>query len=394
MGELHAGGRESGGRASIDWGKSDSVARADRDAATTRHWSRLVEEGRVEELRSAASTGTALARARLAEVYAEQGRIEELRALAGSGNEGLALLLADTLAGQDDVEAKVAVMKVRLQTDEPDARDELFELLRAQDRVDQAITFLQGYAHAYVEWNLLVRLLLLQGRVKDVQLMAYEERGPRRDARSMVAYHFAEQGRTDELRALVTPGSPAGLAHLLARALVRHGRVDEGIAVLRERVDADEPYCRDWLLQLLVEQGRADQAVTVLEGMPFSYSSISTADLSVARLLDEQGRPEDAIRILRSTGSAPERLAALLAARGRVDEAVRALDRAVEDTDPRYPAALERLTRAQADLLIEHGRIDELRTRAATGHPAYGVRLSEQTSSAGSPTASDVRRTG
>lgn len=241
-----------------------------------------------------------LVRHGLAEIYATQGRSEELRTLAGSENEGLALLLADTLAGQDDLEAKVAVMKVRLQVDEEDARDEVIELLRAQDRIDQAITFLQRYTHEYVEWNLLVRLLLLQGRVKDVQLMAYEESGPRRDARSMVAYHFAEQGRIDELRRLVTPGSSTGLALLLARALVARGRVDEGVAVLQERVDADEQHSRDWLIQLLVEQGR-------------------------------------------------------------VDEAVRALDRAVEDTDARYPAAIERLTKAKADLLAAYDRPDRNR---------------------------------
>ncbi|WP_405947836.1 hypothetical protein OG588_15710 [Streptomyces prunicolor] len=348
-------------QASIDWGETGSVERHDYKAWASQHVSRLVEEGRIEELRSAASTGTALARARLAEIYAAQGRIEELRALAGSENEGLALLLADTLAGQGDLEAKVAVMKVRLQVDEEDARDELIELLRAQDRIDQAITFLQRYTHEHVEWNLLVRLLLLQGRVKDVQLMAYEERGPRRDARSMVAYHFAEQGRIDELRTLVTPGSSTGLALLLARALVAQGRVDEGVAVLQERVDADEQHSRDWLIQLLVEQGRADQAVTALKGMRSWRRSTSTAELGVARLLDEQGRPEDAIRILRGTGSAPERLAALLAAQGRVDEAVRALDRAVEDTDARYPAAIERLTKAKADLLAEYDRPDRNR---------------------------------
>ncbi|MGW0834351.1 hypothetical protein [Streptomyces prunicolor] len=131
--------------------------------------------------------------------------------------------------------------------------------------------------------------------------------------------------------------------------------------MLQERVDADEQYSRDWLIQLLVEQGRADQAVTALEGMPSWRRSTSTAELSVARLLDEQGRHEDAIRILRSTRSAPERLAALLAAQGRVDEAVRALDRAVEDTDARYPAAIERLTKAKADLLAEYDRQDQNR---------------------------------
>jgi hypothetical protein len=367
--------RERIGQASIDWKESGSAERVGYDEWQRRYVNGLLEEGRIEELRSAAMAGTALARARLAEIYAAQGRIEELRSLAGARNEGLALLLADTLAGQDNLEVKVAVLKVRLEVGEKDARDQLIGLLTEQGRADQAVTFLRAHAHEDVEWQLLARLLLVQGRVEELQALANEDRRP--DSRSSVAAIFAEQGMIDEVRAIVTPGSPAYLARVLAHALVRQGRVDEGIAVLQERVDANEEHSREWLIDLLVEQGRADQAVTLLKGIPYSFKSISTADVRVARLLDEQGRAEDAIKVLQSTGGAPEKHAALLAARGRIDEAVWVIDRAISYANPRYPAAIERFSKALADLFVEHGRIDELRTRAASGHPAYSVRLAE-----------------
>ncbi|MFC8826957.1 hypothetical protein ACFT9I_16635 [Streptomyces sp. NPDC057137] len=85
----------------------------------------------------------------------------------------------------------------------------------------------------------------------------------------------------------------------------------------------------------------------------------------MARLLDEQGRAEDAIRILRTCGPAPRQLAALLAGQGRTDEAVRVIDRAMDDA--KQSSVVEELAEVQADLLIEHRRIDELRTRAETG---------------------------
>ncbi|MFF1417035.1 hypothetical protein [Streptomyces sp. NPDC058280] len=372
------GGRELGGQASVDWGRWFGPAgRTDYDRYARQYVQRLLDEGRIEELRSAALTGTALARARLAEFYAAQGRIEELRELAGTENARLALLLAgtlaDTMAGQDGLEAAVAVLKVRLEIREKDARDQLIELLRAQDRVEEAVTFLQARPdeNDYAGWHLLVHLLLVQGRIEDVRAMAGDSARPY--ARSSVADIFAEQGRIEELRALAAPGH-TGLALLLARTLAGQGRVDEGIAVMQERVDANEEYARDWLIDLLVEQGRADQAVTVLEGMPYApYTSISTAPINVARVLDEQGRAEDAIRILRTRGPAPRQLAALLAGQGRTDEAVQVLDRAMADA--KHSSVIEELAEVLAELLIEHGRIDELHTRAETGHRAFGVRL-------------------
>ncbi len=370
--------RERVGQASIDWKESGSVERISYDEYARRYVNGLVEEGRVEELRTAASTGTVLAKARLAEIYAEQGRIEELRALVRSGNEGLALLLADTLAGQDDLDAKVAVLTVRFQAEEEVAREWLIELLVEQGSADQAITFLRAYTHERIEWSLLAHLLLVQGRVEELQAMAYDKQGFRGASRSAVAGIFAEQGMIDELRALITPESPTELAYHLASGLVGQGRLDEGIAVLQELVDADEEtYARERLIELLVKHGRADQAVAATAGYTRREQSTSTTDLKVARLLDEQGRAEDAIRFLQDTGASPEHQAALLAARGRVDEAVWVLDRAISNTAPKYRAAIERFAKALANLFVEHGRIDELRTRAATGHPAYGVRLAE-----------------
>lgn len=332
----------------------------------------MLDEGRIEELRSAALTGTALAGVRLAELYATQGRIEELRVLAGTKNARLALLLADTLAdtaaGRDGSEAAVAVMKMRLEILEADARSQVIELLRAQGRIEEAITFLQARPdeNDYAGWHLLVHLLLLQGRVEDVRAMAGDSK--RSYAHTSVTGILAEQGRIEELRALAAPGP------LLARALVGLGRVDEAIAVMQEGVDADEPHARDLLIDLLVEQGRADQALTALEARPHNpYERVSTAPVKVARLLDEQGRAEDAIRILRTRGHAPRQLGALLAGQGRTDEAVEVLDRAMADA--KHSAVIAELAEAQADLLVEHGRIDELRARAGLGHRVYGARL-------------------
>ncbi|MFE4832635.1 hypothetical protein [Streptomyces sp. NPDC056672] len=332
----------------------------------------MLDEGRIEELRSAARTGTVLARVRLAELYAEQGDIGEVRALAGTENKGLELLLTDTLAdttaGQDGLETAVAVMKIRLESRQKDAFDQLIELLRAQDRIEEAITFLQARSEEsdHTEQSLLVHLLLLQGRVEDVRTMAGDSRS--RYARTLVTGILAEQGRIEELRALDADG------FVVSHALVGLGRVDEAIAVMQECVDANEQHAYDFLIKLLVEQGRADQALTVLESRSHNpYDVVSTASVDVARLLDEQGRPEDAIRVLQARGPADEQLAALLAAQGRIDEAVRVLDRAMTDHDRRF--AIDTLAGSQADLLIKHGRIDELRTRADTGHPAYGTRL-------------------
>jgi tetratricopeptide (TPR) repeat protein len=364
-------GREHGGQASIDWGRWFPERTGYAEYAR-RYVQELLDEGRIEELRSAALTGTALARARLAEIYAAQGRIEELRSLVHTKDAPLARLLAgtlaDTTAGQDGLEAAVAVTQVRLETGEKDALDQLIKLLRAQDRVEEAITFLQARPEEndYTGWHLLVHLLLVQGRIEDVRTMAGDSRRPY--ARALVTGVFAEQGRIEELRALSAHG------YVLSHALVGQGRVDEAIAVMRECVEANEKHAHDFLIKLLVGQGRADQALTALESRSHNpHESTSTASLDVARLLDEQGRAEDAIRILRTRAHAPEQLAALLAGQGRADEAVKVLDRAMADA--KHSSVIQRLAEAQADLLVEHDRIDELRTRAETGHRAYGVRL-------------------
>ncbi|WP_203557754.1 hypothetical protein [Streptomyces sp. S4.7] len=366
-----AAGRGRGGRASVDRGRWFPERRGYAED-TRRYVQKLLDEGRIEELRSAALTGTAPARARLAELYAEQGRIEELRALAGTGNARLALLLtgtlADTTAGQDDLEAAVAVLKVRLEILEKDALDQLIELLRAQDLVEEAIAFLQARPEDsdYAGWHLLVHLLLVQGRIEDARTMAGDSRRPY--ARTLVTGVLAEQGRIEEMRALAAPYP------LVAHALVGQGRVDEAIALLQERVDADEEYAHGYLIDLLVSQGRADQALSALEAKSHNpYDVTSTGPLDVARLLDEQGRAEEAIRILRTRGPAPRQLAALLAGQGRTDEAVKVLDRAMADV--KHSSVVEELAEVQADLLIEHGRIDELRARAETGHRVYAVRL-------------------
>ncbi|MFJ8770266.1 hypothetical protein [Streptomyces clavifer] len=366
-------GRQRDGQASVDWDRW-SPERPGYDEWARQWVQKMLDEGRIEELRSAACTGTVLARIRLMELYAEQGNIEEVRKLVRTEkkNRQLEILLTDTLvgttAGQDSLEAAVAVMKVRLDALERDAREELIELLRAQDRIEETIAILQARPQDtdYTGWHLLVHLLLLQGRIEEVRTMAADT--TRRYARNLVTGAFVEQGRIEELRALDAHGFE------LSRALDGLGRVDEAIAAMQECLDANEPHAYDFLIKLLVKHERVDQALTTLESRSHDpFNVLSTPSVDVARLLDEHGRPEEAIRILRTRGHAHEQLAALLAARGRINEAVQEFDRAM--TEHEHQSVIDRLVGAQAGLLIEYGHIDELRTRAETGHREYGVRL-------------------
>ncbi|MDT0390944.1 tetratricopeptide repeat protein [Streptomyces dubilierae] len=214
------------------------------------------------------------------------------------------------------------------------------------------------------EWHLGVRLLLRADRVAEALAMADD--GP---TRSWLAPLLARQGRIDALRSLIRPGD-TGFARLLARTLAAHGRLDEGIALLVQRIDAGEEYAYEWAVELLVELGETDRALELYRQRGHEHRSpVDASDAQLARLLDEQGRHEEAIAVLRRQGGAPRQLAELLAGVGRMDEAMRLLDAAQDDR--RWQFVTDELAEHQAALLARYGRLRELRDRAENGRPAH-----------------------
>ncbi|MET8052272.1 helix-turn-helix domain-containing protein [Streptosporangium sp. NPDC005286] len=138
----------------------------------------------------------------------------------------------------------------------------------------------------------------------------------------------------------------------------------------RHTADAGDESAATSLVGLLVEQGRAEEAITVLRTRADTGDDI--AALRLSGLLVEQGRAEE-LRVRADTGAphAAGCLADLLAEQGRVEE----LRARVDSGDT---GAAFRLV----DLLAEQGQVEELRTRAATGNPYAAHRPCRQSSSA------------
>ncbi len=109
-------------------------------------------------------------------------------------------------------------------------------------------------------------------------------------------------------------------------------------------------------LEVLVDQGRLDE----LRAM-----GAAGHDPAFVTLMELFVRREDAAALraeAERTGRARFWLAALLARQGHVDEAVAELGRLAEDDEDRHAAHGKIL-----DLLLEHGRVDEVRALAAAG---------------------------
>lgn len=118
--------------------------------------------------------------------------------------------------------------------------------------------------------------------------------------------------------------------------LVERGRVDEAITILEARARNGDWRDVDRLTDLLLENGRVEEAearwrAAIEAGLPGAYGGL-------ADMLADAGRTEEAIAAWRAALEAGEpharsRLAALLAKTGRVDEAVAAYRTAIAAGD-------------------------------------------------------------
>ncbi|MGW7198008.1 hypothetical protein [Streptomyces chryseus] len=257
-------------------------------------------------------------------------------------------------------------LRARARAGDRSAGCRLAELLAGQGRVEEAIAVLRGLPSGPAVRNSLIRLLLRAGHIEEVRAMAY---AGDINARSWLAELFAEQGRFEELGLLAAGRPHTSVARLLARTLARAGRVDEGVAVLRERAERGEPYAFDWLVDLLIENERVEQAVAVLRVRADARDG--DAGHRLARLLADHGRTDEAVAVLRRRGQrSPYLLAELLTRQGRVDEAVAVLD---TEAAAGHRHAKELLV----DLLAAQGRIDDLRARAEAGDSTAGGRYAD-----------------
>jgi tetratricopeptide (TPR) repeat protein len=142
------------------------------------------------------------------------------------------------------------------------------------------------------------------------------------------------------------------LARVLAQALRRGGKADQGISVLEEALKAhsDEPSAYVALAEMYSEADRGTQAVKVLEDAQTKFPSDVTVSFQLGAVLDKQKRFADAEAIFKKViEQDPENAAALnylgymLAERGeRLDESVGLLKKALA-IDPENGSFLDSL---------------------------------------------------
>ncbi|MGN9913577.1 tetratricopeptide repeat protein [Phytohabitans sp. LJ34] len=201
-------------------------------------------------------------------------------------------------------------------------------------------------------------------------------------------YEYAERtyriivGRTTEFTSdnIVDAWDIAFAARQLAALLIAQGRAVEAVDVIEAvhtRKYCFSPQVVIWLAELLTEEGRTDEAIDFLRGQTKELKrllrkrdNIGTGNFHVMayqmdelldHLLAEHGR-EDELRARYESGirtAAPE-LGRLLARAGQLDDAISVL---LDGVKTGAWTAEQRL----AEILAEHGRIEQLRDRANAG---------------------------
>ncbi|MFI6986432.1 tetratricopeptide repeat protein [Embleya sp. NPDC050154] len=207
--------------------------------------------------------------------------------------------------------------------------DEAVEVLRAERASDRRhpVNFPEYYAE----------LLARQGLIEELGALAAEDH---RSALDVYAKALEDAGRASEAETVLREGieahdHPKDRAALM-RLLVRRGRVDEAIETGRPTYEYYDCWnFLHWALELLVDDGRPDRALELLDGLTDAYveehpdrvrhlrlwllgeagrcaEGISEAtalnkrepgrwDTALARLLERDGRLEEALALLRSS---------------------------------------------------------------------------------------------
>ncbi|WP_285573218.1 hypothetical protein [Actinoallomurus iriomotensis] len=260
------------------------------------------------------------------------------RAIEG-GSSVAPVRLAGLLAAQGATADAIALLRGRSDLDD-DARGTLADLLAGQGEVREALDVLRargGWRAATAERDLF-GLLVAHGRLDDARALVREDdRRPSLD----ITRALADHGRLDDLpRRAGTGGRTAVFA--FDRFLMQERRFDE----LRARADAGDSIASTFPAKLLYEEGRTEELRSRADAGDISSSA------RLAELLVRQG----AVGESRSRADAGDRqpgaaLAAELERRGEIGE----LRRRCDDGD--HPAA-----RRYALLPAAAGRVEEARS--------------------------------
>ncbi|MFF7359428.1 tetratricopeptide repeat protein [Streptomyces sp. NPDC008125] len=353
--------------------------------------------GRAEEAialcRPYADTGDRIVLDFLARLLARHGRGAEAFALLRPGIEDwfLADCLVDVAAAAGSDEEAAALLEARVEAtvpacDDPDCGNvrtdpwNALSLLAAvrerQGRIEEAIALLQRRSITSVnDRDALADLLARHDRIDELRAYAaVEDHGhAAKRLAEVLERHDDVEGAIGAYRTFAAESGGMGhVAFPLSRLLVRQGRGEEAIEVVRELADrpggADD-WVVDILCDLYADQGRPRDGLAYLDAVKARHGSREDWDFFRMRLplMAGCGLLDEAIEQARAHpegGSwyAALSLSDLLADAGRTEEAVTVLEQ--------HPASN---ASRRAEHLIRLGRIEEaveiLQRRPQTGPP-------------------------
>ncbi|MFD8478539.1 tetratricopeptide repeat protein [Kitasatospora sp. NPDC059673] len=245
-------------------------------------------------------------------------------------------------------------------TDRWDVLLSISRVLERAGRPDEAVEVLRaerasGRRHPVNFPEYYAELLARQGLIEELGVLAAEDH---RSALDVYAKALEDAGRASEAEAVLRAGieahdHPKDRAALM-RLLVHQGRVDEAVETGRPTYEyADCWNFLHWALELLVDDGRPDRALELLDGLTDAYVEEHPEQVRELRLwlLGEAGRQAEGISEAvalneREPGEWDIALARLLEQDGQLAEAF-----ALLRTSTHYLAHYE-----LADMLIRHDR--------------------------------------